>query len=59
MNITQAYIFISREKKDNGHDLIIVWERADIDDMMDTPNYVLVGTCQYDTEKKEVISYDR
>lgn len=63
MNITQGYIFVTAKAdgRINGvhHDIIIVWERADIDDMMDDLKYVFVGTCQYDTENKMIVKYER
>ena len=49
MNETQGYIFIKATEK---HESVIVWERADIDEMMDDMRYVFMGTCLYDTEKK-------
>ena len=61
MNITEAYIFITKRSEEVGpssihHDVEIVWEHADIEDMFDDPKYVFVGTCQYNTEKKKVVS---
>ena len=51
MNETQGFIFIKAAEK---HETVIVWERAEIDDMMDDMDYVFIGTCIYDTEKKYI-----
>ena len=56
MNITEGYIFIKAEAP---HDCIIVYESAEISDMMDEMDYVFVGTCQYDSEHKLIKELDR
>ena len=55
MNTTQAYVYI---KKRGPHSLVIVWERGDIEDMNDNTNFILVGTCQYDTETRTIIGWE-
>ena len=55
MNITQGYIFVEAAAP---HKIVIVWERADIDDMMDDMKYAFMGTCQYDVEKKYIQHYE-
>ena len=56
MNITEGYIFIKAEAP---HECIIVYESAEINDMMDEMDYVFVGTCQYDSEHNIIKELDR
>ena len=55
MKTTQAYVYI---KKEWPQRVVIVWERADIEDMRDDINYVFVGTCQYDMEFNKIIEWE-
>ena len=53
MNIVKAFLF--------QHELciyrvVVVWELADIEMMNDDPDYIFIGTVDYDTEKKKIIS---
>ena len=52
---TQGYIFI---KATLPHKTVIVWEQADISDMLDDMNYVFVGTCLYDMDNNYIQTYE-
>ena len=52
MNIVKAFLF--------QHELciyrvVVVWELADIEMMNDDPDYIFIGTVDYDTEKKRYL----
>lgn len=50
---TNAYLF---QKKTNSHEVIMVWECADIQYYMDDEKYEFIGTVTYNVEDHRVIS---
>ena len=50
---TKAYLF---QKKTNAHEIIMVWENADIMYYLDDDQYKFIGTITYDVEEHLVIS---
>lgn len=53
MNIVKAFLF--------QHELciyrvVIAWEQADIEMMRDDPDYIFIGTVDYDTENHKIIN---
>ena len=55
MNITEAYLFQSTKCE---YRIQMVWERCDIDDLNDDPDYRLIGTVLYDTEIHKIIGQE-
>jgi hypothetical protein len=52
MNRSVGYIFVEKKAP---HNTRVEYERADIEDMMDDPNYFFVGRCEYDTENNIIV----
>lgn len=52
MNITRAAIFMNRKVNNR---MIMEYEAADIRDMLDDEDYVLIGYVNFDTENKKIV----
>ena len=52
MNRTEAYLFQS-----NLHqwEVVMVWEKGDIEDYMDMTGWKCIGTVQYDINERKII----
>lgn len=52
MNIVRAFLF---QHVIDEWRVILVWEKADITDLSQDDDYILIGQVDYDTEKREIL----
>lgn len=56
MNIVRAFLF---QHISSSITVCMVWEQCDIIHFSNNNSYRLIGQVDYDTEKHEIIKYDR